>query len=153
MIELQPDFFLPAEAVKPGGVAFDLKVRNLQSDRLTGLAIVGLEKRGHAALRNHIGDLETLVEQRPDAQFTSGASLALTDGGMGRLGMIDIPYLDDRAGNVVTHLPFLRQGNQSFARFSRMVFHCRLEYFVIQDESIQPIRTLQDDVPFKQSFG
>src|ERR1035441_5529296 len=101
MIELQPDFFLPAEAVKPGGVAFDLKVRNLQSDRLTGLAIVGLEKRGHGPLHNHVGDLETLVEQRPDAQLTSGASFALADGGMRGLSMINIPHLDDLDGNAV----------------------------------------------------
>ena len=45
MIELQPDFLLPAEAVKAGGVAFDLKVGHFQSDCLAGLAVVPVRNR------------------------------------------------------------------------------------------------------------
>src|ERR1035438_10830294 len=98
MVELQPDFLLPAEAVKASGVAFDLEVRHFQRDRLAGLAVVGLEERGHAALGYYVGDLEALVEHGPDAQFISGPSFGLADRGMGGLGMIDIPHLDRKSG-------------------------------------------------------
>jgi hypothetical protein len=77
------------------------------------------------------------------------AFLAPARRGISRLGMIDIPHLDDLHRNVVTHLPFFSQGNQSFTRLSRVVFHRRLEDFVVQDEPIQAIGTLQDNVLFE----
>ena len=136
MVELEPDFLLPAEPVKAGGVAFDLEVRHFQGDRLAGLAVSCLEKRGHPTLGNYVGDLEALVEQAPYAQCMSGPSFAPGARGLGRSGGIDIPHLYDLRGNVVADLPFLGQGNQPFTGFSRMVFHRRFEDLLIQDEPV-----------------
>ena len=154
MVELEPDFLLPAEAVKAGGVAFDLEVGHFQGDRLAGLAVVGLEKRRHAALGNHVGDLEALVEQaarRPVHGRRLPRSWRPPDPALA--GLLNIPHLDDLDGNIVADLPFLGQGNQPFAGFPGMIFHHRLEDFFVQDESVEAIRALQDDVPFEQGFG
>ena len=81
VIEPRADFFLALEPLESRDIAFEGHERDLDRDALVGLAVAGLEDRGHVAARNEVGELKTVVEQLPRREIAEpGDGLGLRSG-------------------------------------------------------------------------